>query len=98
MRTSGFHNAREDSHVPSWHEPLEVPACESYEEACWREAVQVLTNAIATLGEPQRNVLSLYYYEHLNPRQISRVLGLTEAHVSELRTAAILELREYISG
>jgi RNA polymerase sigma factor for flagellar operon FliA len=38
-------------------------------------------------------VLSLYYYEDLNLKEIGRVLDVTESRVSQLHTQAVLKLK-----
>jgi RNA polymerase sigma factor for flagellar operon FliA len=48
---------------------------------------------IAALPEKQRLVLSLYYYEDLNLKEIGQVLDVTESRVSQLHTQAIIKLR-----
>jgi RNA polymerase sigma factor for flagellar operon FliA len=48
---------------------------------------------IAGLPEKQRLVLSLYYYEDLNLKEIGQVLDVTESRVSQLHTQAIIKLR-----
>lgn len=52
-----------------------------------------ITNAIEELPERQRLVLSLYYYEDLNLKEIGRVLRVTESRVSQLHAQAIVRLR-----
>ncbi len=54
---------------------------------------EVVTKAIESLPEKQRLVLSLYYYEDLNLKEIGDVLEVTESRVSQLHTQAILWLR-----
>jgi len=54
---------------------------------------EVVTKAIENLPEKQRLVLSLYYYEDLNLKEIGDVLEVTESRVSQLHTQAILWLR-----
>ncbi len=54
---------------------------------------QMIAGAIKDLPEKQRLVLSLYYYEDLNLKEIGRVLDVTESRVSQLHTQAILKLR-----
>ena len=49
--------------------------------------------AIESLPEKQRVVLSLYYYEDLNLKDIGQVLGVTESRVSQLHTQAIVGLK-----
>lgn len=53
----------------------------------------VVTGAIEELPERQRLVLSLYYYEDLNLKEIGRVLRVTESRVSQLHAHAIARLR-----
>ncbi len=52
-----------------------------------------LAQAIQELPEKQRMVLSLYYYEDLNLKEIGEVLEVTESRVSQLHTQAVLRLR-----
>ncbi len=53
----------------------------------------VVTRAIEDLPERQRLVLSLYYYEDLNLKEIGKVLRVTESRVSQLHAQAISRLR-----
>jgi RNA polymerase sigma factor for flagellar operon FliA len=53
-----------------------------------------LRDAIAALPPRERTVLSLYYYEELNLREIAEVLHVTESRVSQIRTRALARLRE----
>ena len=53
----------------------------------------LVADAIKDLPEKQRLVLSLYYFEDLNLKEIGRVLDVTESRVSQLHTQAILRLK-----
>jgi RNA polymerase sigma factor for flagellar operon FliA len=53
----------------------------------------VVTKAIEELPERQRLVLSLYYYEDLNLKEIGQVLRVTESRVSQLHAQALSRLR-----
>ena len=53
----------------------------------------VVASSIEELPERQRVVLSLYYYEDLNLKEIGRVLRVTESRVSQLHAQAIVRLR-----
>ncbi len=53
----------------------------------------VIMKAIDELPEAQRLVLSLYYYEDLNLKEIGKILDVTESRVSQLHTQAVLKLR-----
>jgi RNA polymerase sigma factor for flagellar operon FliA len=57
---------------------------------------QLLAEAIDRMPSVERTVLSLYYYEELTLREISRVVKLHESRVSQLKSQAILRLRSYI--
>lgn len=54
---------------------------------------EVVAKAIEDLPERQRLVLSLYYYEDLNLKEIGKVLRVTESRVSQLHAQAIARLR-----
>jgi len=54
---------------------------------------KMVADTINDLPEKQRLVLSLYYYEDLNLKEIGRVLDVTESRVSQLHTQAILRLK-----
>jgi RNA polymerase sigma factor for flagellar operon FliA len=54
---------------------------------------KMIADSIQDLPEKQRLVLSLYYYEDLNLKEIGRVLDVTESRVSQLHTQAILRLK-----
>ena len=54
---------------------------------------KMIADSIRDLPEKQRLVLSLYYYEDLNLKEIGRVLDVTESRVSQLHTQAILRLK-----
>ena len=52
-----------------------------------------IKEGIKQLPEKQRLVLSLYYYEDLNLKEIGQVLDVTESRVSQLHTQKVLRLR-----
>lgn len=54
---------------------------------------EVVAKAIEDLPERQRLVLSLYYYEDLNLKEIGKILRVTESRVSQLHAQAIGRLR-----
>jgi RNA polymerase sigma factor for flagellar operon FliA len=58
-----------------------------------RDMERILGKEIERLPEKQRLVLTLYYYEDLNMKEIAKVLGISEARVSQLHAQAILNLR-----
>jgi RNA polymerase sigma factor for flagellar operon FliA len=58
-----------------------------------QETKFLLARAIEQLGEREKLVLVLYYYEGMTLAEIGRVLGVTESRISQMHTAAMLRLR-----
>ncbi|MDR2088288.1 MAG: FliA/WhiG family RNA polymerase sigma factor [Clostridiales Family XIII bacterium] len=71
---------------------LDAPEAEMLRE----ELKQQLTAAVAVLGEKERLVISLYYYENLKLREIADIMKITESRVSQIHSAAIMKLRHKI--
>jgi RNA polymerase sigma factor for flagellar operon FliA len=57
----------------------------------------LLAKAIEELPERERQLLALYYYEELTMKEAGAVLGIGEARVSQLHSAAIVRLRARMS-
>ncbi len=58
---------------------------------------RALANAIMGLPERERLVISLYYDDELNLREIGEVLNISESRVSQISTQAVLRLRARLS-
>jgi RNA polymerase sigma factor FliA len=58
------------------------------------EEVELLREALVSLKEQERTVLSLYYFEELKLQEIATILQLTESRISQIRSKAIQKLRE----
>lgn len=58
-----------------------------------KETKEALVHAIAQMGEREKTVLTLYYYEGLTLAEIGQVLGVTESRVCQIHTKAVLQLR-----
>jgi len=71
-------------------EPLECLSRDSFQKA--------LANEIMKLPERERLVISLYYDDELNLREIGEVLNISESRVSQISTQAVLRLRSRLSG
>lgn len=72
----------------------QVHAAAQPEAQLIRENFQLaLTKAIAELPERERLVVSLYYDEELNLREIGQVLEVSESRVSQICSQAMLRLR-----
>ena len=61
------------------------------------ELKETLAKAIERLPQKERTVISLYYYEELTLKEISLILHLTEARISQLHTKAIFRMRGYLA-
>ena len=61
------------------------------------EIKQLLADAINRMGEREKIVLTLYYYEGLTLAEIGEVLGVTESRVCQIHTKAVLQLRAYMA-
>ncbi|MBW2235055.1 MAG: sigma-70 family RNA polymerase sigma factor, partial [Deltaproteobacteria bacterium] len=55
-------------------------------------------DTIALLPEKERLVVSFYYYEDLNMKEIGSILGITESRVCQIHTKAMLRLRGKLKG
>ena len=55
-----------------------------------------LMKGIQSLPEKERIVISLYYYEQLNLKEIGVIIGVTESRVSQIHSSAIVKLRNMI--
>ncbi|MEN9827308.1 MAG: hypothetical protein RI953_3053 [Pseudomonadota bacterium] len=53
----------------------------------------IILKTVEELPEKQKLVLSLYYYEDLNLKEIGRILDVTESRVSQLHTQAVQKMR-----
>ena len=58
-----------------------------------RETKYLLARAIDGLGEREKIVLVLYYYENMTLAEIGGVLGVTESRISQMHSAAMRRLR-----
>ncbi len=59
---------------------------------------QLLVEAIRQLGERQRKVLVLYYFEELTLAEIGKILGVSESRICQIRTQAVLQLRGWLQA
>lgn len=59
----------------------------------YQRLLVALGDEIEALPEKERLIVTLYYYEELNQKEIGAVLGLTESRISQLHSQAIVRLR-----
>jgi len=60
------------------------------------ELREVIAQAIESLPENERLVVTLYYYEELTMKEIGEVMEYTESRISQLHTKAVIRLRNKI--
>ncbi len=73
--------------------PSNLPDVQAEKE----EIKDILGNAINKLPPREKQVVTLYYYEGLNFKEIAQVLELTQGRISQLHTKSILRLRGHLS-
>ena len=64
---------------------------ETYAE--FYEMESILATEMGKLPEKQRLVLTLYYHEDMNMKEIAKTLGVTEARICQIHSQAILNLK-----
>jgi RNA polymerase sigma factor FliA len=62
-----------------------------------RELKSFLAQAIAKLPDKERTAITLYYYEGLNLSEISSVVGVSQARVSQMNAKSVLQIRSWMN-
>ncbi|MBW3643143.1 MAG: sigma-70 family RNA polymerase sigma factor, partial [Actinobacteria bacterium] len=57
-----------------------------------------LADAINRMGEREKLVLTLYYYEGLTLAEIGQVLSVSESRVCQIHTKAVIHLRAKLAA
>ena len=83
--------------APPWATPSPTPPPGPVALFEDKESKEILAQAIMQLGDRERTVLSLYYYEGLTLAEIGEILGVTESRVCQIHTKAVLQLRARLS-
>lgn len=60
------------------------------------EKVSLIARALDRLPEKERLVISLYFYEELNLKEIGEIMGVTESRASQIRSRALIRLKNYL--
>jgi RNA polymerase sigma factor for flagellar operon FliA len=63
-----------------------------------QEMRRVIAETIGSLPDKERLVLTLYYYEDLNMKEIGSILGITESRVCQIHTKAVGRLRSKLKS
>jgi RNA polymerase sigma factor for flagellar operon FliA len=56
--------------------------------------MEAVVLAIEQLPERERMVMSLYYVEELNLKEIGEVLGVSESRISQILSTVVKKLRQ----
>lgn len=77
--------------IPNYEETQD----ETYEK---NELKEILIKAMKQLEERDRLILTLYYYENLNYKEIAHTLNITVSRVSQVHTRIIQLLKSKLAG
>ena len=61
------------------------------------EAKELLVKALQELEERDRLIITLYYYEHLNYKEIAKLLGITVSRVSQVHSKILTKLKSKLA-
>jgi RNA polymerase sigma factor for flagellar operon FliA len=87
-----YHSASEDGY--SLHEVLPSEEPKPEEEFQKVEEKEFLKEAIKSLNERERLIISLYYYENLNYKEIAEVLEVSVSRISQIHSRVMEKLKE----
>lgn len=57
-----------------------------------------LVQAMSSLSQREKQILSMYYFEQLTTREIASILDLTKPRISQIRFAALAKLRSHLAA
>ena len=62
-----------------------------------KEFRRILAAGIRNLKDNEQTVISLYYIEELNMKEIAGIMHVSEPRISQIHAGAIRKLKEYIT-
>jgi RNA polymerase sigma factor for flagellar operon FliA len=71
---------------------------DSFLEVHFSELQGIMMQAIESLPDKEKLLVSLYYYEELTMKEIGQIMGYTESRISQLHTQAMYRLRNKLRG
>ena len=57
-----------------------------------------MNEALSALGEKERLVITLHYYEGMTMKSIAKILDVTESRVSQIHSKALLRMRKVMEA
>ena len=58
------------------------------------ELIEKITEVLEDFDEREQTIIQLYYYEELNLKEMSEILGITESRISQIHKRLITKIRE----
>ncbi len=90
-------HATEEGEGGSLHEVVSnAAAVNPVERTSEHELQRVIFERLKQLPEIQRKVLSLYYLEDMNLREIAEAFNLTESRICQIHAQAVLAIRNHV--
>ncbi|MEF3190927.1 MAG: RNA polymerase sigma factor FliA [Campylobacterales bacterium] len=62
------------------------------------ELIDIIKSILASLPKKEQLVIQLYYFEELNFKEISSIMGITESRISQIHKLVITKIRERLGG
>lgn len=91
-----FQTVSLESQLPETTEQTASNASEPEAQVAKEEFLQSLVEAIKVLPERERTVISLYYSEEMNLKEIGAVLEVSESRVSQILSSCVVKLRKHL--
>lgn len=66
------------------------------EEAIVSEMVENLVKAMSHLNEKERKAIQMFYFEERDPKEISKLLNISQSRVSQLKSQAIIKIKKIL--
>ncbi len=78
---------------------LDDPSQDNHpEKALFKKTTkEQLIKGIEKLGEREKTIISLYYYEELTYREIAEIIGISESRISQIHTKAVTKLKAFMT-
>jgi len=92
-----FQTVSLESQLP---DTVDMPASEINEpeaQIAEEQFMASLVDSIETLPERERTVISLYYVEEMNLKEIGAVLDVSESRVSQILSSSVIKLRHHLN-
>jgi len=87
------HDAGADGGDGTMFDPVAVDELDPHQRLSEEEARSNLIDAIETLPERERTVITLYYYEGLKFGEIGKILRVSESRISQIHSEVLRNLR-----